>query len=571
MGRSKKKSNKQGHREEQQEPQGHPLLPWAVGFLAILTVVCLGLYLQTLDYKFINYDVYDQIIDNPKVTSLAPANLYRIFTELSATSYYPIRLLSFAFDYAVWELNPRGYHLTNVMIHLGNTLLLYWLILRLGLPSLPGPHAKRSWPVLVAAFSAALLFVVHPVVAEPVCWQGAREELLMLFFTLACVHFHHSARVRYAQPPKKTEKPERKAMVAFHALAALSAFCACTSSAMGAAVVLIVTGYELALVARPTLPRILASTWLLWLISIATVILKKITHQADLDFGSTKLTVAERALVVLDVYYRNIKTLFWPRELTLLYPHHIPAGPFDFSVIAGALLVVATLLLLWFVRRKPLVLFGLIWFVAALAPSAQVLPHQHFRADRFLYSPLAGLAMAVTAALVLILYRYRKPLAIGLTAVAITTVVLAVRTAFQLPLWKNNITLFTHCIEVHPTALAYNNRGTTYGRMNEYAKAAEDFTESLKLQPDTAGSYVNRAQCYYHLERWVDTVKDCNQAIALNPDISRAYYLRGLSLLQIKQYGAAREDLQHVLETAPDTPFAEHSSQVLSFLDQKGL
>ena len=101
--------------------------------LAAIALACLvaAAFFPLRDCEFIDFDVRAQLLDNPRVHGLSGENLKQIFTSWSLTSYYPIRALSYAVDYQIWGLNPRGFRLTNSLIHLANVLLVFWLILRL--------------------------------------------------------------------------------------------------------------------------------------------------------------------------------------------------------------------------------------------------------------------------------------------------------------------------------------------------------------------------------------------------------------------------------------------------------
>ncbi len=529
---SRRRDRQRGHPAEDGRPSltagAGPVLAQA----AVLVVLVCAMFLGTLRYEFINYDVYDQVIDNPLIRSLGPANLLRIFTSLSTTSYYPIRVLSFAVDYAVWELNPRGYHLTNLLLHLANVLLVYALIRRLcrfAAHAAPGPA-----PLLGAA-----LFAVHPVVVEPVCWQGAREELLMTFFMLAGVHCHILAR-RVAAEDLPPAKRRRRLGVGLHVLTAIFCAFSCMSSAMGAATPLVVTACEVVLLGSRRPGRILAGTGALWLIGAATVVGKWLCHAADLAYTGPKISLAQRPLVVLSVYALNLRTIVWPRTLTLLYPHKVPAGFQQPDVLAGAVLILMTLIVLWLIRRNRPALFAALWFILALSPSAQVIPHQHFRADRFLYAPLVGAALAAGLIAAQAWKRPGTRLA-GACLAAIVIATLATRTRLQLPVWKDNIALFTHCIAVNPTPLAYNNRGTTYGRMGRNEEAIADFTESLRLQPGVPEIHFNLARACWQAGRREQALTEFRRVAELDPQ------------------GRAGELARRVL-TATRTPASDHPS-----------
>ena len=103
-----------------------------LGVAALVYLECVVFYPLLLhNFEFVGGDVRSQVINYPHVHGLSAENVKHIFTSRCVTSYYPVRALTFAIDYQRWGLNPRGYKLTNGLIHLANVLLVFWLILRL--------------------------------------------------------------------------------------------------------------------------------------------------------------------------------------------------------------------------------------------------------------------------------------------------------------------------------------------------------------------------------------------------------------------------------------------------------
>lgn len=553
------------------------VLTWllAGGLLVAALLIVVLMYGRTVGYTFINYDLRIQLLDNPKVRSLSWDNLVAIFTTLSATSYYPIRLLSFAVDYALYGgYDPRGYHLTNLIIHTINTGLLFLLLGRLlhrhiSSPPHQGTGTIRIAPWLIVSI-ATLLFALHPLVVEPVAWQGAREELLMLMFTLLGVHFHRSARQRLFDADGRP--PRRAGAILFYILTALCGAAACTSSALGAAFVLIILAYELAVPRRIRLKPILAGTVQLWLISLATVVVKVMTHREDVRNMVPDLQAGQRFLLVLRSYARNLSHIFWPHDLVLIYPRDVPEG-MTVEIIIGALLIVLTLTLLWLLRKRGLALFGLLWMLAAMAPSAQVLPHQHFQADRFLYAPLAGLSIAVASGLLFLISR-RSLMYAGLLSAFVVVSMLGYKTSGQLRHWQNNETLWNYCAGVYPNYEFYNNLGVSYAFDKQYEQAVAGFTKALDLVPQDKRHIIllNRASALSNLERYRQAIRDCNEALQLKDDYTQAYAKRAQCYAETDRYHAARRDAQTVLELAPpDSLDADNARRIIEYLDRRGL
>ena len=174
-----------------------------------------------------------------------------------------------------------GFKLTNLLIHLVNVLLVFWLILRLSRRWIADDASCGSLRDAVVAALAAGIFGVHPVVCEPVTWVPGREELLMTLGALGCIHFHLTAR--------RLEKDGGKgrAALACHAGATLSCAVACLSNAVGAVIPLLILAWDLLTMAKPRARRILYGTAPLWAISAATIIIKRLGPGPDAAVLST--------------------------------------------------------------------------------------------------------------------------------------------------------------------------------------------------------------------------------------------------------------------------------------------
>jgi len=461
--------------------------PVVLAVLALAGLVALVFHPLT-EFSFVTLDVEEQVIENPRICGLTAENVGGILTSPCIFSYYPVRTLTFALDYQIWGLNPGGFKLTNGLIHLTNVVLVFWLIVRLlrcGTAS-EGPAGRapvlETGGVALAAFSAGL-FGIHPVVVEPVTWVAGREELLMTLGALGCFHFHLAARrlSREGGPPRR--------VAACFAGAAISCAFGCLSNAMGAVIPLLVTAWDVLTLPRPRLGRILRGTAALWLIGAITVALKTLLPDAPRSETPWTFWLGQPG-VVLAGYWLNLASLAWPTKLSLSYPFiwpdDLPLG----QVALGAIAAAATGILIWLVRRRTLILFGLVWFGLALAPASQFLPHHLQRADRYLYLPLVGLAVAAAMAL-----RRVRPLVKGRTNVPAfaaagvgVLLLLALLSSRQVQNWRDEVTLWEHCVGVvpdDPRARGYLARA--YDDAGRVDQAAACYRSALEMDPNQVG------------------------------------------------------------------------------------
>ncbi len=160
-------------------------------FLALITF---AVFSGSLGNRFVNWDDGMFIIENSNIRGLDSPHIHRMFTTLEVGAYTPLSQLSLALDYATWKLDPFGYHLTSLLLHCANAILVFW-IARLLLDRALG----SSRPTLnnLGALAAALLFSIHPMRVESVAWASERRDVLSGFFGLAatlCYILHARAR-----------------------------------------------------------------------------------------------------------------------------------------------------------------------------------------------------------------------------------------------------------------------------------------------------------------------------------------------------------------------------------------
>lgn len=565
---------------------------------ALPILVALAVFLPTLRYAFITYDVTDQLLYSPLVRSLRPGNLFEMFTSFQITSYYPVRLLSLAIDYHFWALNPFGYHLTNLILHIANTALLFTLFVRVT----SAPTSRARW----CAAAAATLFAIHPVVVEPVIWTAGREELLALLFTLAAVHAYISALA-----PAGGGKARRSLLAA----SAVFCACACMSNAVAIVMPALLAAWELcfvpAAVTRATsrLRATLRHMWPMACIAACALALKLAGKWiASAALPHTHLPVLhgmDRFTITPTLYALNLFSTFYPAKLALLYPHPAVDG-ITRSWIAGLgfLLAVGTVGLLLAVRRHRVVLFGLLWFLLALSPALQFLPHHIARADRFLYLPLPGLALALGGLLAgPIAGRSPGIRATAWMCVVSVCLVSAAQARRQATTWRDSVSLFSHNVRLFPESTdAHRNLGIALSTQQRDLEALEAFEAALRLQPRDAAALANKGQILNRLGRtreamdclrsslslWpgsaelhnntgaalyrqgdlAGSIRESTEAVRLNPRLADAWNQLGAALQATGEFTRAEECLRKAIELRPD--LADARSNMGMLLSRKG-
>jgi len=530
-------------------------VPTVLAVMVLTFLVC-AVFWPILGFQFVDYDVNDQLVNNSHVHGISLENIKYILTSNCINSYYPVRAFTLALDYQVWGLEPSGFKLTNGLIHLANALLVFWLILRLfGQRDADCGASGEWWDVFAAAFLAAV-FAVHPVVVEPVAWIAGREELLMTLGAMGCMHFHLSA-TRVSQLGANTRRA-----LHYHVAATLCCAAACLSNAVGAVVPALITAWDVLTMARPRLSKIVRGTAALWALGIATIVIKKLGPGGDAT-PLAPIFSAEWLMLALRTYWMNLTTLVWPTRLAILYEWIRPESFLEKEVVLGGVVIGLTCLLMWKSRGKALIIFGLLWFVLTLAPTSQVIPHHIPRADRFLYLPFVGLAVAAAMAVRPLSRAVTGRFAVAGPLVAAGAIlgVLTMLTARQVQTWRNTTTMWEHCVRAAPfNPMAHGLLADVLQEEGRLDEAARHYVisaqQELIMYPERASAHSNWGEHLLHQDRLEEAKAYFVRAIEMQPDLAKAHCNLGIVLSRQDKTQEAEKAYREALRHDPDVALA---------------
>jgi len=485
--------------------------------LAILVVLVLLPYAQTIGFDWLHYDDPQYVTENPYIAQgVSWEGLREAFTHGLNLLWIPVTSISYMLGVSWHGLHPAGHHATNVLIHAVNVLLAFAVFRRL-CGSLP------------AATLIAALFAVHPLHAEPVAWISGRKDLLCAFFWLLCL----GAYLRYSDRPS----PAKLAGVV--ALFALG---------MASKVTMMTLPFVLLLLDWQPLRRGgCARNWLLLGLEKVPMIL--VAGLAA--WWAVQLHVSEGGIRSLDavplgvrlmnathVYALHLFQVVAPFGLTIHYPY-AENGP-AWTVFAGslALLIVISMACFALARRMPLLLVGWLWYLVTLAPSAGIARVDSFlTADRYTYVPLLGVYLMLGVLFdALLQYRpaLRRP---AVVAAALAVLVFASLAFVQARTWRDDLSLFGRAVSVYPDSpTALNGYGTALrraGRMDEARQILERARAGegpFRILPT-----MNLAMMAASEHRWDEARAYLGEIVAGNPGYAPAY----TALAQVLQDEAA--------------------------------
>lgn len=482
------------------------LRDWGVPLaIAVVTFV---VFLPALSNQFVHWDDDKMLLENEHYRGLGAKALSWMFSTFHMGHYQPLSWITLAIDYKIWGMEPLGYHLTNLLLHMGNAVLFYFLARRLlALSFAPLPLRDIGWPLTVAAALAALFFAVHPLRVESVAWATERRDVLSGAFSLATVLSY--LRVHAMAPRDPGLLRWRVAVWACYILSLLSK----AGGMMLPVVLLVLDFYPL----RRLGPG--AGQWFgpaarrVWIekvpffalaMIIGVVALSAQSHIGAMTDLNQHTPLQRLAQGFYGLKFYLWKTL-WPTSLSPLYEIPIEIMPLTWPFILSAGIVLAITsasLLLW--RKWPALLAVWLVYGAILGPVLGVAQSgPQMVADRYSYLSCLGWALLFGAGAFWCWRRSteeklgRLRVGLAILAVVVVLVTLSALTWQQTQIWRDTKRLWGHAIAINRNALfqsgrVQHNLGLHLVIQGEIEAAQEHFREALQINPVSV-KYLNDA------------------------------------------------------------------------------
>jgi tetratricopeptide (TPR) repeat protein len=509
---------------------------------AALAVAILAVYGQVISHQFINLDDDLYIWDNPMVGGgLTLKGIAWAFTTFHSANWHPLTWLSHMIDSQLFGLNAGGHLFVNALIHVSNTLLLFFFLRRV--------TGARWRSAIVAA-----LFALHPLHVESVAWAAERKDTLSTFFGLLCL----LAYARYV------EKPSRKkyALVAVWLALGLMAKPMLVSWPF---VLLLLDYWPLRRLewrpangikrfAKGWLPLVREKLPLFCLVVPSMVV----TYIAQAHWGAVAGLIAAplswRLANSLVSYAKYLLLTFWPEGLAIYYPFSHHAAPAWQWVAALILLGAITAVALRNARERSYLIVGWLWFLGTLVPVIGLVKvGDQAMADRYTYIPSIGLFIALVFGLADLANTWRIGRVSIATASAVTILLLASLTTLQISRWCDSETLFAYVLSVTSNNLLIQNHlGSVLNRQGKHAEAIPHFAEALRIKPDFFDALANMGLALRQQGKAAEAIGFYKRALRVKPDSAKAHWQLGLALAdQGKNDGALQEFLK-AMELAPN-------------------
>ncbi len=553
------------------EAQSHPgRLSFAACLFLVLAVW--AVFGQTLHHDFVNYDDTAYVYENRHVlTGLTPENLSWALTAVHMGNWHPLVWLSFMIDYELHGLKAGLFHLTNVLLHIANTLLLLVVLRRMG---------GGIWRSLFVA----ALFALHPLHVESVAWVTERKDVLSALFWMLTMWGY----LRYVERPGAARyltallffalglmaKPMLMTLPAVLLLldwwplgridiSGVYSFAGGkkeksevrqpTRGAQSVKVCAMAGTFSPARICLEKLPFIVLSLASLSITFIAQ-------YQAGYVASLQNISLGSRIANAFIAYVLYLWKMLWP---SYLYIPYLYSGMQPWWEIIGACCVLAgvTFAAVKEIRRRGYFLFGWLWYLGTLIPVIGfVQVGAQTMADRYTYIPLIGIFIIIAwgAAELCGGWRYRRAV-LGSATGAILTGLLAgayVQTGY----WKDSISLWTHTLScTSENYVAHNNLGLALVEQGKFSEAIEHYERTLQLNPNYAETHNNLGLALVEQGKLPEAIEHYEFALQLKPNYAETHNNLGVALVEQGKLPDAIEHHERALQISPDDAQAHDS------------
>ena len=517
---------------------------WVLIF--ILFLVILGVYYQSLHHEFINFDDPYYIRNNSYIRDLSWRGIYKIFSEPIVGNYFPLQILSYALDYQIWHIQPFGYHLHNLLLHLLNAILVFLLLKKI---------FSNTW----ISFLSALFFGLHPVNVESVTWVAERKNVLCLAFML----LSFLAYLYYFEEQRLFRRRGWYVATLFLFILAL------LSKVAAVVLPLLLILYDFCFhrkgkweMVRDKIPFFTLSLFF----SVITIWVYHTGSYLPPFHGGSPYT---NTLATINVFVEYIIYLIVPVYLDNYYRTRIPLTIFEPQVLLSLGAIFLLVLLAWRSFRKDRIfLFWFGWFLISLLPVLNIVPIAILRADRYMYLSAIGFFYLISLSLTNIgRVRYRS---LRLPGILFGVLLVAGSYAFlcieRNTVWKDPVTLWEDHLRKFPhTAFAYNSIAFVYTSRDKLDLAVSYFRSGLRENPKEV-SLLNGLSIVYKAKGDLKKAEELLlEASRLNPKDDCTFNNLGAIYWEEQGMEKAKIFFQKSLEMNPDNAAAHTNLGAIYF------
>jgi tetratricopeptide (TPR) repeat protein len=479
------------------------------------------------------YDDEELIYQNSYVKDLR--NFPKYFTQnmiagagKTSNMYRPILLTSFAIDYAIWKNSPLGYHLTSIILHAVNAILIFIFI---------------NWLFKNKLLTAltSLLFIIHPVQTEAIAYASGRTDPLYLFFGLSSLLLFISLfkKGRYFIPRYIFS-------ILLFILSLLSKETAIIFPALF--ILIFFTQKEYKITFKKLL--LLLLPFILLIIIYVSLRLTILNFANTLNFYKGNNIYSQnlfvRMMTLCAAFFQYLSVLIFPYDLIFARNVPIITSPLNFWVIA---FIFATSLLLIFSlvfwKKNKIFLFSLLWFFITLLPVAGIIPINSILAEHYLYLPSVSFFLLTSALFVYLWQKYQKNnnRLLLLFSASLICLSLFIRTVIRNIDWHDPITFYTKSLAQTPGHIPMrHNLAMAYAEKGDITRAIMEYRQIIEIDDIYPNTHHNLANIYKALGEYKKAEAEYKKALEMDPNFRFSY----LGLLDLYQKTGEKEKLTEI-------------------------
>ncbi len=487
-------------------------MPKRKEIIIILIALCFLAYFNSLNNQFVSDDIQaipkNPLISQPQAYLADPANL---FNSLS---------------YLIGKLNPFVYHLTGIILHSLNTILIFFFLLL---------FFKSE-----ASFLGAILFALHPIHTEAVTWISGKIYLIIALYVLSIYLLYRRATARSYL---------LSLLLFFYSVISLNILSFCFLIPFFLILSDITFGKW-------------RKNWKFWVPFLVIIAIRLILAKGEIAGRIANLAVeaGDRGVLSNPVYnmayslFFNLSLILWPVKLTL---YHEPAVITSFALRIELIVLSCLIIALPFIYKKAKVLFFTIaFFVLFLAPAYSPLRISWLVAERYVYFSSAAVIMFIC-------FCYEKYIGIekpnlkrrkiALSLLVLLAGIYLVRTVIRNEDWESPERFWRATVSVSPDSpRSHNNMGDVYSQEGNTAGALSEFKRAVELWPNYADAYHNLANTYHRSGNLKEAIKFYRLAIQFNPRLFESQFNLGIIYLDAGELNLAIEHFTKAIEIRPN-------------------
>ncbi len=535
----------------------------ALNGLAAILILGLIIYGNSFESTF-HLDDLNNIRDNPSIRNLSSIQAMWQFSHTRFLAIY-----SFAWNFHFGQLNVWGYHLINLIIHLINAILVYWLsFLIFSTPVLKDKFMPKDKTILSLAI--ALLFVSHPLATQSVTYIVQRMTSMSTMFYFLALILYMISRLTV-----RSKAVKYRLLIGSGISALLAMLTKEYAFTIPFAIVLVEIFFlqtRQNAISFKDRRVLLIGAALISLIALGFYKYSDILMNPELldpDLENEDITAVTYLLTQFSVILKYIQLLIVPVNQVFDYNYKLVMSFFDPRAWISFLALVGLIALgIYFFKKHRIISFGIFWFFLTLSIESSIIPLPDLIFEHRTYLPSFGYFLLFVYVVYWLTWKNIKT--IGITIVAIVIAVNSVLAYQRNKVWKDEITLSTDSIKKSPgKARPYNNRGDALADQNKIEEALSDFDKAIALLPKFSMAYYNRGNMFKKQMKNDLAIADYNSAIRYRPGFDKAFNNRGSVYKDLNRLDEALADYDRAISLNPDYYMAYNNRATVYILQSQ--